>query len=432
VTAWLNYLYFVSLRYHNNLVSMANKKRPRRHSASENGSGVSKKRSVVDSFTVAEDNSQSVDESIDCAASGEIDAVNVLRQRVCDLEVSNRYQKQQISELCTRVEFLLSLLGVSETRSHEKLSPAQPTSNGEGAHSVLSSLGPVGIESSGAGRPVTVSSAVSRFRTTVAAAVHEETRNIRSRTRNIVITGLPEVDGVNDIEIVAELFSTYLELQPGVVSCKRLGQLLDGRIRKLLVTVDTAHNASQILAAAKRLRLSSNEKVRTSVFINADLTRAEAQAAYERRCRRRTNTATGRVNQHLDSTDGAERDVRPAMAVESSRWPSSTVAGPPQPPARSARSVPQPEAPPLDQTAVDIIIERLLDATRVRPSAVTEGGLGAGAWPRAEPAKQPAKQPSSLRPEASGVTTAFQTPQCGGARQGWGARRRGVARGAVG
>ena len=49
---------------------------------------------------------------------------------------------------------------------------------------------------------------------------------------------------------------------------------------------------------------------------------------------------------------------------------------------------------------MDLIIERLLDATRVRPSAVTEGGLGAGAWPRAEPAKQPAKQPSSLRPDA--------------------------------
>jgi hypothetical protein len=32
----------------------------------------------------------------------------------------------------------------------------------------------------------------------------------------------------------------------------------------------------------------------------------------------------------------------------------------------------------------------------------------------------------------SGVTKAFQTPQCGGARQGWGARRRGIARGAVG
>ena len=182
---------------------MANKKRPRRHSASENNSGVSKKRSVVDSFTVAEDNSQSVDESMDCVARGEIDAVDVLRQRVCDLEVSNKLQKQQIRELCVRVDFLLSLLGVSETLSYDKLSAAQPISNVEGDRNVLSSLRPAGIESGRAGRPVMASSAVSRFHTTVAAAVHEETRNIQSRARNIVITGLQEVDDVNDFNIVA-------------------------------------------------------------------------------------------------------------------------------------------------------------------------------------------------------------------------------------
>jgi len=68
---------------------------------------------------------------MDCVARGEIDAVDVLRQRVCDLEVSNKFQKQQISELCIRVDFLLSLLGVSETLSYDKLSPAQPISNVE-------------------------------------------------------------------------------------------------------------------------------------------------------------------------------------------------------------------------------------------------------------------------------------------------------------
>lgn len=46
-----------------------------------------------------------------------------------------------------------------------------------------------------------------------------------------------------------------------------------------------------VIAAAKNLRVSDDEYVRCSVYINADLSPAEAKQAYERRQRRRERIA---------------------------------------------------------------------------------------------------------------------------------------------
>ena len=68
---------------------------------------------------------------------------------------------------------------------------------------------------------------------------------------------------------------------------RRLGAFSTTRNRPLLVTLSSADEATYYLTNAKRLRHSTNEYVRANIFVNADLTPAEAKAAYEMRCRRR-------------------------------------------------------------------------------------------------------------------------------------------------
>jgi len=51
--------------------------------------------------------------------------------------------------------------------------------------------------------------------------------------------------------------------------------------------LQSASIAKDIVASAKYLRRSADEYIRGNVYINADLTRAEAEAAIHARCERR-------------------------------------------------------------------------------------------------------------------------------------------------
>jgi len=59
------------------------------------------------------------------------------------------------------------------------------------------------------------------------------------------------------------------------------------QILTLRVVFESASIARDVIASAKYLRRSADEYVRGNVFINTDLTRAEAEAAYHARCERR-------------------------------------------------------------------------------------------------------------------------------------------------
>jgi len=73
----------------------------------------------------------------------------------------------------------------------------------------------------------------------------------------------------------------------------------------------------KVLSAAKRLQDSADPYVRNNVFINPNMTRAEAQAAYEARCHRRERRQPSRSvrdserqqRQEADRTAGAMMSV---------------------------------------------------------------------------------------------------------------------------
>ena len=77
------------------------------------------------------------------------------------------------------------------------------------------------------------------------------------------------------------------QFEPQIAAVKRLGHAQAGRIQPLLVHLKQADQAKQLIDNAKKLRWSSDVITRDNVFINPNLTRAEALAAYEVRVQRR-------------------------------------------------------------------------------------------------------------------------------------------------
>ena len=132
----------------------------------------------------------------------------------------------------------------------------------------------------------------------VIKAVHGDLINKRNREKNIVITGLKPSSTIADKDLFRSFCASHLGIHPipEPVSCRRLvsskkqamGKSIDpNHVHPLLVVFSCEEGANRILSNAKLLRQSSSDYVKASVYINRDLTKAEAAAEFELRERRR-------------------------------------------------------------------------------------------------------------------------------------------------
>ena len=86
-----------------------------------------------------------------------------------------------------------------------------------------------------------------------------------------------------------------------IINARYLGQPGNGAVRTLLFTFRNSKDADLVLLHEKDLRNASDKYVRTEIYTNADLSQAEAKAAYEQRCLRRQRGLTSsdlQQNQH--------------------------------------------------------------------------------------------------------------------------------------
>ena len=139
---------------------------------------------------------------------------------------------------------------------------------------------------------------LSKFRQSMVAAVYVDQRDKDRRATSFIISGLPTSSSFPDQQIVTDLCSNEFNIQIDIASTKRLGKTSmpstsssSAKIQPLLVNVKNPDHAKTIISSARRLRQSTVSAIRDNVFINANLTKAEATAAYELRCRRRVNLA---------------------------------------------------------------------------------------------------------------------------------------------
>lgn len=262
--------------------------------------------------------SQSRSESMVIGDSDSIKQINELK------EIINK-QNIIINNVVTRLNFLLSMFSIDEvsmpslsTSAHNCL---EDSSNG-GAISVNNCPIPSsqhvtgdGIElssdavantttkqlySSVAGRsiqPKQTEQQFTKLRQSLVAAVYIDQRDKDNRASSFIISGLPTSAVQSDTSIVKELCSNEFHVQIDVVNTKRLGKTLSSassssvKVQPLLVNVKNADHAKQIVSSARQLRKSAVPLVRDNVFINPNLTKAEATAAYELRCRHRETAA---------------------------------------------------------------------------------------------------------------------------------------------
>ena len=145
----------------------------------------------------------------------------------------------------------------------------------------------------------------------VMAAVCDELSERTRRSCNLVVTGLHPVQGTTDKEVFLSLCDLEFGFRPTLISCRRIGRTsVEGRVRPLLVTLPTAGDASNLLGYGRQLRFSTSDYNRENVYLNPDMTKQEAKAAYDERVRRRQAKA-GRASAH-QHTDDQRRRNQPA------------------------------------------------------------------------------------------------------------------------
>ena len=210
-----------------------------------------------------------------------------LVKTVFELKETVRKQQISINELLSVVNTRftgkndsLSVINVQNAESHS----LSTISSSAATYSAAVASSPVLQESS---TKPTLNETVRRA---VLTAVHTEMQSKQARERNIVITGLRRSNTIQDKDVVSTLVFDEFGMDVSIMQCKRLGKsptTNDGRPQPLRVVLQSASIVKDIVSSAKYLRRSFDEYIRGNVFINADLTCAEAEAAYHARCERR-------------------------------------------------------------------------------------------------------------------------------------------------
>lgn len=219
-----------------------------------------------------------------------IDAIAEVHVLISDQKAEILQLREIVGKQQRQIDSLLSMLGITPT----------PTV------AVASSSVPVGPSSSQPPRKVPAAASAHSYAATVGnapalpaplkqavvVAVYRDLQEHDKRARNIVLSGMKAAaDDQQDSHLASDLLEAEFGFKPTIEKCRRLGKKQPLRIQPLLLTLSTAKEASYYVTEAKRLRQSDNEHIRRSVYINRDVTKAEAQAAYISRCERRQRAA---------------------------------------------------------------------------------------------------------------------------------------------
>lgn len=265
------------------------------------------KKSKLNTVSVA-----SMKEAIDTVANGssssdsQSDAIVSLKCEVRDLRSIISQQSSTIDKLSCQLSFILSYLELNDesVNASPTLATSSSTSSSTGGSAVsvptiaplpsgpvksLSSL-PDGGSWTTVQRHKTPAAGVRRtatVATAAVAAVYAEEAERKRRSTSVVVSGLPPVSSTSDDQLFSDLCHTQLNIDTVIVGTKRLGPAIPGRIQPLLVSLRNHHTAHHLLDVARNLRKSSDVHIRDRVYINPNRTRAEAEAAYQQRLRRR-------------------------------------------------------------------------------------------------------------------------------------------------
>ena len=276
---------------------------------SDNASASTKAKSKPKQLSSANANGKSdvtdADDSARCDNNHRIEhtnsaapANNAMDDQISLLRAEVHHQRDLILKLQQQLRSVLSFLGVTEQDIQLTVNDNSEQSNNISAHQV-------GIVDQTANQPPQTDAdaniqypqqtleqqkprpLVTAFQQSVIAAVYADQSEQKRRESSLIVSGLQESPTHTDKTLFMNLCSEEFNVQPDIVITKRLGRSQPTKIRPLLIVTRKTDQAQHLIAAAKQLRNSSKPTVRDNVYINRNLTRAEAEAAYRVRVQRR-------------------------------------------------------------------------------------------------------------------------------------------------
>jgi hypothetical protein len=150
----------------------------------------------------------------------------------------------------------------------------------------------------------------------IMSAVYTDKLEKERRSNSFIVSGLRVRNGITDKDAICQLCTDEFGISPTVIFSKRLGEERINTTQPLLVAVNSTEQAAEIISCAKSLRRSTDRTVKDNVYINHNLTKAEAHTAYLKRCRRREQT-TKRLQVNLTVDDNATMDTNGPTAAGS-------------------------------------------------------------------------------------------------------------------
>lgn len=226
------------------------------------------------------------------------DEVHQLRAEVCRLT-------DVVNSLTTKLNFVLSFLQLSDDTAISAVAGSISAGNVQSNQNQPSGELPRSLLYSSALKATMPAD----FREAAVTAVYIDQKQRDNRKNSVIISGLPCSDSMSDKSAAVQLFRSELNVDAEITLCKRLGQQLSGRTQPLLVVLRTTELANTILSKAKCLRQSDDMLIRHQVFVNPHLTKAEARAAYEQRCRRRQRFQRSEASKPAAGATGLQHDV---------------------------------------------------------------------------------------------------------------------------
>jgi len=155
-------------------------------------------------------------------------------------------------------------------------------------------------------------------RDAVVAAVYVDRRRSEQRANSFIVTGISESPSHSDKNTVFELCASELGtgIEVDIIACKRLGRVQSERRCPILVVCKSVDCVADVLAYAKLLRNSVDPEVKRMVYINPNLTKAEARAAYELHCQRRLSSQRRASQQYVGNRDVLNQGASNGLLIE--------------------------------------------------------------------------------------------------------------------
>ena len=107
----------------------------------------------------------------------------------------------------------------------------------------------------------------------------------KMKSLNVIVSGFATQPDQPDIEAFESFCQDNLTVKPKIVRARRLGRTTEGnQPAKLCLTLESSDSVNSLIQSASILRQNRHY---SRVFINRDLTKAQADEAYKARCRKR-------------------------------------------------------------------------------------------------------------------------------------------------